>query len=120
MIEHACYAGVAHCDIANDNVMISNKQVKIIDFSVARLLTKDKMTGRFGREAYMAPEVYANLPYTEKADVFPVGVLLHQFLSGGTSPIIGRTGTHSSLLVTGLLWCGDSAAFTHSLNNCCH
>ena len=100
----ACYAGVAHCDIANNNVMVSSTTVKIIDFSVARLFTANKtMTGRFGTEAYMAPEVYANLPYTEKADIFPVGVLLHQFLSGGTSPIIGRTGTHSSLWVTGLL-----------------
>ena len=53
--------------------------MKLCDFTFAKTLTKSQMTSTVcGSPLYMAPEVLNALPYTEKADLWSVGVMMHQ------------------------------------------
>lgn len=53
----------------------SNKEIKIIDLGLSDKIN-DKTCSRVGTLGYMAPEILNEEPYTEKADVFSIGVVL--------------------------------------------
>jgi serine/threonine protein kinase len=64
-------------------------ELKIADFGLSRILGPNKkhateryrLTGGTGSLRYMAPEVAANQPYNEKADVYGFGVILWEMLA---------------------------------------
>ena len=78
---------VAHRDMKPENILIdsteSNKMVvKIIDFGTSQVFdAKEKMTQAFGTCYYVAPEVLQEV-YTEKCDIWSIGVILYILLSG--------------------------------------
>jgi serine/threonine-protein kinase len=94
-------AGVVHADLKSANILIRdrhrNEQVKLIDFSIARLLhDSEHNTAVWGRghriagtPAYMAPEVVAGHAPTQAADLYAVGVLLHRMVTGAL-PFVGE------------------------------
>jgi hypothetical protein len=72
---------VLHRDIKPANVMISGKDVRLVDFGLARLLTADPITIA-GTPSFLAPEVLAGQPYTDAADRFALGATAFYLLTG--------------------------------------
>jgi hypothetical protein len=78
-------SGVVHRDIKPGNVMLTPNGVKILDFgiSVAAGEPDDDDTGAtFGTPAYVAPERLDGMPAEPVTDVYGVGVLLFEMVTG--------------------------------------
>jgi serine/threonine-protein kinase len=77
---------IIHRDVSPKNVMISwAGHVKLIDFGIARARGRlvRTQTGRVkGTLAYMAPEQVLEQPVDGRADLWAVGVILHELLTG--------------------------------------
>lgn len=73
--------GVLHRDVKPGNVLVTDDgQVKLLDFGVAAL--RDDVHNFAGTLSYMAPEVYERQLPTEASDLFAVGVMLYEAVSG--------------------------------------
>ena len=78
--------GIVHRDIKPENIVIVGRgnyaELKLIDFDFAKHFTPDHPMKRImGSPLYMAPEVLRG-NYTELCDVWSVGVILYEMLSG--------------------------------------
>jgi serine/threonine protein kinase len=86
-LEHA-HQHTVHRDVSPDNVMLlRNADVKLLDFGLAKLTETDSdltRTGMFlGKLHYGAPEQSADAKNVDlRADIFSLGVMLHEMLSG--------------------------------------
>ena len=97
-IQHAHQNGIIHRDIKPSNVLITlhdgEPVPKIIDFGVskaiAQQLTEKTMFTQYGQmigtPAYMSPEqaVYSGLDVDTRSDIYSLGVLLYELLTGTT------------------------------------
>jgi eukaryotic-like serine/threonine-protein kinase len=86
-LDHAQSKGVIHRDVKPSNILCpSSASIKIADFGVARLdsleLTNPNGLGAVGTPNYMAPERFLGRPADARADIFSVGVILYQLLTG--------------------------------------
>ena len=91
-IQHAHQNLVVHLDIKPSNVLVTESGVvKLLDFGVAKLLRENKeetastRTGHLTHALtpeYASPEQLAGEPVTTTSDVFQLGVLLYQLLTG--------------------------------------
>jgi tetratricopeptide (TPR) repeat protein/predicted Ser/Thr protein kinase len=87
-------AGILHRDVKPSNIMLTPRgQVKVLDFGVARPTagaaegdTADSASSqpddRAGTPAYMAPEVLLGTAVDGRADIFALGVVFYQALTG--------------------------------------
>jgi serine/threonine protein kinase len=77
---------VVHRDVTPSNVIICyNGVVKLVDFGIAKSeqrTTETKAGEVRGKVAYMAPEQVLEEPVTPATDVFQLGILLHEMLTG--------------------------------------
>lgn len=85
-LHYAHGEGVVHRDIKPSNVILdqAGDGLRLTDFGTARLLDK-VVTGTelmLGSPAYMAPELLAGQPADAASDLYSVGVLLFELLSG--------------------------------------
>ncbi len=100
-VSHAHRSLIVHRDIKPGNIMVTGDGVvKLLDFGIARLalghVGADTATGagqpRMLTPYYASPEVVRGAQVTTAADVYALGVLLHELLTG-TRPLRFRTMT---------------------------
>ncbi|MBT8492798.1 MAG: serine/threonine protein kinase, partial [Deltaproteobacteria bacterium] len=85
-LSHAHGAGILHRDIKPENIMVrSDGVVKLTDFGIAQMVDLQRMTltGQLlGSPAYMSPEHVSGGTLDFRTDVFSVGILLYQLVTG--------------------------------------
>ena len=83
--------GIIHRDIKGDNVFLidlpgSRDHVKLLDFGVAKLLMTEEFATQvgvvFGTPQYMSPEQGRGEPLTPRSDLYGVGILAYEMLTG--------------------------------------
>ncbi|HSQ61505.1 MAG TPA: protein kinase [Acidobacteriota bacterium] len=102
--------GIVHRDLKPENLFVlADGRLKILDFGIAKLTRSDSSEGAgvdaettpvfasltvagtiMGTVSYMAPEQLRDRPVDQRADLFAVGAILHELLTG-TQPFTGET-----------------------------
>ena len=108
-LAHAHARGVVHRDVKPQNVLLAGEEVKLVDFGLARVETLASMTGSsllWGSPEYMAPELFTRGRADPRTDVFSLGVLMHEMITGrlpwkdGRSPMRIAGGVEDAPAVT--------------------
>ncbi len=95
-LDYAHRQGVVHRDVKPANVLMDRSQrVVLADFGLARILSGPQMTTTgaiIGTPAFMSPEQGAGLPGDARSDIYSLGAMLYQLITGempftGESPI---------------------------------
>lgn len=85
-LEHAHSKSIVHRDIKPQNIMVlQNGTIKVADFGIARFLQSETTTmtdKAIGSVHYIAPEQARGDYITDKADIYSVGVMLYEMLTG--------------------------------------
>lgn len=86
-LDYAHRQGVIHRDIKPSNILLTgDRDIKIADFSVAMVTRADTMqtqfTGVLGSPLYMSPEQINDQLITGRSDIFSLGTLMYQLLTG--------------------------------------
>ena len=85
-LEHAHEKGIIHRDIKPQNIMLlRDGTIKVADFGIARFLQSETQTmtdKAIGSVHYIAPEQARGDYITNKADIYSVGVMLYEMLTG--------------------------------------
>jgi len=80
--------GIIHCDLKPSNIMICCDQtLRVVDFGLASPPIRQrsvlaKLTTIFGSPEYMAPEQVENGPIDERTDIYALGAILYELLTG--------------------------------------
>lgn len=93
-LTYAHSKGVIHRDIKPDNIQIlPSGDIKITDFGIARIMEEPSLTADgqvFGTPSYMSPEQVAGKSLDARTDIFSLGILLYEVLTG-RKPFTGDT-----------------------------
>jgi len=95
-LAHAHHAGVLHRDLKPSNVFLCDDgAVKILDFGLSRVFGSGSGP-EGGTPAYMAPEQWRREAEDERTDVFALGVMFHEMLTGNR-PFAVESGRSTAL-----------------------
>ncbi len=91
---HAHERGIVHRDLKPSNVIVSINGIKIVDFGIAKILSSGQsltLTGvPMGSPIYMSPEQARGEEPDERSDIYSLGCLMYEVLSG-KPPLKGAT-----------------------------
>jgi serine/threonine-protein kinase len=90
---HAHAAGVIHRDVKPSNILINNDgRIKVSDFGIARIESSQltQVGDVLGTPHYMAPEQFMGTDIGLQADLYSVGVIAYELLTG-RKPFIGNS-----------------------------
>jgi len=106
-LQHAHRAGIVHRDLKPGNIMITNSGAKLLDFGLAKFadpvsqpLDQDETATRrepltaegtvVGTYQYMSPEQIEGRPLDHRTDIFSLGVILYEMVTG-KRPFLGTS-----------------------------
>ena len=109
-IQYLNHFGIVHRDLKPDNIIFEReddiKSIKIIDLGVAITLPYGKQSSDpIGTLTYIAPEILTHKPYSNKVDVWSIGVILYYLATGGVLPFDDEKYDESTI--------GRKIVFTH-------
>ncbi|WP_229880963.1 protein kinase domain-containing protein [Streptomyces alanosinicus] len=87
-LRHSHECGIVHRDIKPSNIMLTGPDtVKVLDFGIAKAFTETatRITGSgaaIGTPAYLSPEQINGSEIDHRADLYAMGCLLHELLTG--------------------------------------
>lgn len=88
----AHHAGLVHRDVKPENVLISDAgEVKLVDFGLVRAVAEAGITSTsviLGTAAYLSPEQVSSGAADARSDVYAVGILAYELITG-TTPFTG-------------------------------
>jgi NIMA (never in mitosis gene a)-related kinase len=80
-LKHVHDRKILHRDLKTQNIFLTkDNKIKLGDFGIARVLSKtcDKAKTFVGTPFYLAPEIIESTPYSFKADIWSLGVILYE------------------------------------------
>lgn len=89
-LDHAHTRDVAHLDIKPENVLLTHGSIKVVDFGLVRALRTMAPHAVAGTEAYLAPEVRRGEAVSESADIYALGVMAIECLTGAVPSMSAR------------------------------
>ena len=101
-LDYAHSHGVIHRDVKPGNIMLlKNGKIKVTDFGIAKAVSSSQTKSGIilGTPNYMAPEQINGMPLDGRSDVFSLGAVFFQLLTGNL-PFVGNTITELFYQIT--------------------
>ena len=95
-LHYAHEMGRVHCDVKPANIMVKpGGDILVADFGIARLMNGSTTTTMIGTgtPAYMAPEQVLRKNPLPQTDIYALGIVLYELLTGGERPFTGEQAT---------------------------
>ena len=80
------HRGIIHRDLKPPNILVtSDDRVKVTDFGIVKLVgseTTDTFGSAYGSPRYVSPEQAEGLPVDQRSDIYSLGIILYEMLTG--------------------------------------
>ncbi len=104
-LNYAHLLGSIHCDIKSKNILIdSNGSAYIADFGITQYLGTSSSEIQVGTPTHMAPEQISGNPLSHHTDMYALGVLIFEMLTGGKLPFNGNQSSIQGTVKEKIMW----------------